>query len=87
MDGRTWSLSEVPEFGNNMLSQCPIVRDQWMEPPAVVRQHASPRRSYVALSSQVRTWSANLYVHKLFTLKSSLCLLLSVFQISLVNCH
>lgn len=52
MDGRTWSLSEVPEFGNNMLSHCPIVRDQWMEPPAVVRQHASPRRSYVALSSQ-----------------------------------
>ena len=86
MDGRTWSLSEVPEFGNNMLSHCPIVRDQWMEPPAVVRQHASPRRSYVALSSQVRTWSANL-CPLTFPLKSSLFLLLAVFQISVVNCH
>lgn len=52
MDGRTWSLSEVPAFGNNLHSHCPIVRDQWMEPPAVVKQHGSPQRSYVALSSQ-----------------------------------
>ena len=54
MDGRTWSLSEVPEFGSSMLSSCPIVHDQWLEPPAIVRQHASYQRSFVALSSQVR---------------------------------
>jgi len=54
MDGRTWSLSEVPEFGSNMICSRPIICDQWLEPPAVVRQHASCQRSFVALSSQVR---------------------------------
>ena len=53
MDGRTWSLSEVPEFGSNMIYSCPFISDQWLEPPAVVRQHASCQRSFVALSSQV----------------------------------
>lgn len=52
MDGRTWSLSEVPEFGSNMICSCPVIRDQWPEPPAVVSQHVSCQRSFVALSSQ-----------------------------------
>lgn len=53
MEGRTWSLSEVPEFGGNMTSDCPIQSDRWPDPPAVMRQHASCQRSFVALSAQV----------------------------------
>ena len=53
MEGRTWSLSEVPEFGGNMTSDCPIQSDRWPDPPAVIRQHASCQRSFVALSAQV----------------------------------
>ena len=53
MEGRTWSLSEVPEFGGNMTSDCPIQSDRWLDPPAVIRQHASCQRSFVALSAQV----------------------------------
>lgn len=52
MEGRTWSLSEVPEFGGDMISESPIVSDRWPDPPAVVRQHASSQRSFVALSAQ-----------------------------------
>lgn len=52
MEGRTWSLSEVPEFGGNMTSECPILSNRWPDPPAVVRQHASSQRSFVALSAQ-----------------------------------
>ncbi|KAM7443523.1 hypothetical protein ABFA07_007737 [Porites harrisoni] len=52
MEGRTWSLSEVPEFGGNMTSDCPIQSDRWPDPPAVIRQHASCQRSFVALSAQ-----------------------------------
>lgn len=52
MEGRTWSLSEVPEFGGNMTSDCPIQSDRWPDPPAVMRQHASCQRSFVALSAQ-----------------------------------
>ncbi|XP_015777297.1 PREDICTED: nuclear pore complex protein Nup155-like [Acropora digitifera] len=52
MEGRTWSLSEVPEFGGNMISDCPIVSDRWPDPPAVVRQHATNQRCFVALSAQ-----------------------------------
>ena len=58
MEGRTWSLSEVPEFGGNMISDCPIVSDRWPDPPAVVRQHATNQRCFVALSAQVRTQGA-----------------------------
>ena len=53
MEGRTWSLSEVPEFGGNMTSDCPIQSNRWPDPPAVIRQHASCQRSFVALSAQV----------------------------------
>lgn len=53
MEGRTWSLSEVPGFGGNVTSDCPIQSDRWPDPPAVIRQHASCQRSFVALSAQV----------------------------------
>lgn len=52
MEGRTWSLSEVPGIGSGIISECPILSDRWPDPPAVVRQHASSQRSFVALSAQ-----------------------------------
>ena len=54
MDGRTWSLSEVPEFLDQLIAPCPIISERWPDPPAVVKQHFLPQRSFVVLSAQVR---------------------------------
>lgn len=59
MEGRTWSLSEVPEFGGSLISECPIISERWPDPPAVVRQHAATHRSFVALSAQVSQTTAS----------------------------
>ena len=56
MEGRTWSVSEVPEFQNLNIAQFPVSSESWPDPPAVVRQHASSQRSFVVLTAQVRQW-------------------------------
>ncbi|XP_031566645.1 nuclear pore complex protein Nup155-like [Actinia tenebrosa] len=52
LDGRTWAVSEVPDFAANLISPCPVLFEKWPEPPIVVKQHALPQRSFVLLSAK-----------------------------------
>jgi hypothetical protein len=54
LDGRTWAVSEVPDFAASLISPCPVLFEKWPEPPVVVKQHALPQRSFVLLSAKVR---------------------------------
>ena len=53
LEGRTWALAEIPNLTSNLVRPSPVISDTWPDPPAVVKQHFLPPRTFVVLSAQV----------------------------------
>ena len=69
LEGRTWAMAEVPDMMSNLIRPSPVISDTWPYPPAVVKQHFLPPRTFVVLSAQVgnvRHVESIFWLHKIY---------------------
>ncbi|XP_066922124.1 nuclear pore complex protein Nup155-like [Clytia hemisphaerica] len=52
IDGHTWSLGEIPDFGEYTNTPGHLFKETFQDPPAIVTEHVHPPRRFILLSAQ-----------------------------------